>query len=416
MQFNLRLFQIALLAEVCLTSFGYSASRDAVAASDFLPIEDAVVEPQPKRVIGPGQAVNDKDLRTEFFNGFAGDKVKLLKALIGIATTKGDIGLAHEAFLAEATARAFFTMESLDTIRVTEAITSSGEKVLLVDHLLNIARCGAKQQLLPIKVFTAFAVPRTLHIEPADLPGALRIAPAASTLPTSESVYVLNVRSNLGKAELDAALARPDEILVLTQQGAIAEKTAESYERSASLVSLVGKLRGISPIVSAYLLLVRTQLAAIVPAEERVVPGTVFGSYWGSSVREFSADQQLKRAALQTRQELALAVFDAFFGTIAKPAAVPVAVDFRIDQSPANRLVSAVHAVHATLPAIVASNAFTVNSNGTIGDEAENSATALICGETTVFLKQVWAAVILTDNTAITEFVAPVKKVAEHKE
>jgi hypothetical protein len=114
---------------------------------------------------------------------------------------------------------------------------------------------------------------------------------------------------------------------------------------------------------------------------------------------------------------LTQAVFDAFLGTIVKPAAVPLPADFRVDPTPANRLASAVQAIHATLPAIVASRAFTVNSNGTVGDETENAATAVICEETTEFLKEIWAAAILTNNTAITEFVAPIEQeVSEHKE
>ena len=404
MQFNLRFFQMALMTGVCLTSFGYSASLDVVVVVDDL------LSAQPKKVIGPGQAVNDKSLRDDFFEGFTGDKEKLLKALIGIATTKGDIGLATKDFLEEAARKGFFTVEEL-------AVPLSGERASLAQYLQGYVKWSSSttsQQPLPIQAH-AFAAPQTLHIEPTELPGASRITLAPSTLTLSEQIYALNVRSNLSGAGLDAALARLDEILKLTKQIAISDETTGSYEGSANLVRLVGVIRGISPVISGYLRSVNVQLAAIVPSTEKVLTGYL----WNSSVREFSEEQQLQRAALQARQELALAVFDALLGTILRPAAVPIAVDFRIDQSPDNRLASAVHTIHATLPVVVASKAFTVNSNGTVDDEPVNPATEVIRGETVTFLRQVWSAVILTGNTAITEFAVAViaaKEVAEHKE
>ncbi len=399
MQFNLRFFKMALMTGACLTSFGYSASSDVVVVDDIL----ASALEKPKKIIAPGQAVNNRDLRDDFFTTYDGDKEKLLKALIGISVMDVPYGKQTRDFLKEAARKGFFTVEEL-------AIPLSGNKASLAQYLQGAAKWStttASQQPLPIQA-RAFAAPQTLHVEPTDLPGALKIAPAASTLTSSEQIYVLNVRSNLANAGLDAALIRLDEILTLTQQAAIAEKTEGSYERSANLVNLIGTIRGISPVVSGYLRSVDVQLTAIVPTEEKFVPGALLGSFWGSSVREFSAEQQQQRTALQARQELALAVFDAFLGTIVRPVAVPAAVDFRADPTPANRLTSAVFAVHATLPAaVVASKAFTVNGNGTVGDEAENAATTVICAETTAFLKQIWAAAILTGNTAITEFEVP---------
>lgn len=401
MQFNLRFLQMALMTSACLTSFCYSASSDVVVVDDLL-------SAQPKKTITPGLAVNNIDLRDDFFKTFDGDKEKLLKALIGIAVMDVPFGKQTKEFLEEAARKGFFTVEEL-------AIPLDGERASLAQYLQGAAKWStttASQQSLPIQVH-AFATPQTLHIEQTDLPGSLRITPAVSALTPSEQIYALNVRSNLGGAGFDAALARLDEILMLTQQAAISEKTKGSYERSANLVNLIGTIRGISPVIRGYLGSVDVQLTAIKPSEKKVSVGYL----WNGEELVYSADQQLQRAALQTRQALALAVFDAFLGTIVKPAAVPLPADFRVDPTPANRLASAVHAIHATLPAIVPSRAFTVNSNGTVGDETENAATTVICEETTAFLKQVWAAAILTSNTDVTEFVVPVEQeVAEHKE
>lgn len=401
MKFKLRFLKMALLTGVCLTSFGYSTSSSAV------DVVDGLLSAQPKKTITPGQAVNNRDLRDDFFTTFDGDKVRLLKALIGISVMDVPYGKQTREFLKEAARKGFFTVEEL-------AIPLSGDKASLAQYLQGAAKWStitASQQALPIQVH-AFATPQTLHIEQTDLPVALRITPAASSLTLSEQIYALNVRSNLGGAGLDDALTILDKILTLTQQAAIAEKTEGSYQSSADLVRLIGTIRGISPVIGRYLRSVDVQLTAIKPSEKKVSVGYL----WNGEELVYSADQQLQRAALQTRQELALAVFDAFLGTIVKPATVPAPVDFRQDQSPNNQLVSKTYSLHATLPAILASRTFTANSNGTVGDEAENAATTEICGETTAFLKQVWAAAILTNNTAITEFVAPVEQVVEQKE
>lgn len=405
MQFNFKFFQTALLASVCLTSI-YSADSGGVI------VVDELLNVQQRVPVKPGEAVNNKALRDRFFAEYSQDdkeKEKLLKALVGIAIIDSSVRASHEEFLTEAIARSFFAPNLFKNI--LPSLTGKPEHTKLVESLIPLSegvalaaqynKCLATIDEVVSAVDSrtlAFQIPNTLHITATDMPDTLNIVPVASTLPTWAQVYLLNVRRTLGSDDLAASLTKLDEVLQIAQQKAIFEKTDDSFQQAAALVSLTGTLRGVAPVISGYLRSLSTQITAIVPSKEKTVPGYVFGSYWTSSAKEDTETQSRQRAALLSRAQLAVSAFDAFTGIMVKPVAVPPTII-----GIASNLDRAVGVLHATLPVTVPSGVFTISSSGLLGGESTHDDTVVICGETSAFMRQMWGAAIMTSSSTITE-------------
>lgn len=399
MQFNFKFFQTALLASVCLTSI-YSA--------DFAVVVDELLAKKP--AVKPGEAVNNKDLRDRFFAEYTGNKEILLSTLVGIATIESSARSSHAEFLREAIAKSFFAPELFK--KMLPFLTEKPEHLKLVRQLLSLSEgvtlAAQYTKRLPtidedevVRVVDprtlAFQIPNTLHVTDTDMPATLNVVPVVSTLPAWAQVYLLNVRRTLGSDDLGASVTKLDEALKIAQQQAIFDGTEAQIDQAANLVTLVETLRGVAPVISAYLKSVRTQITAIVPSQEKTVPGYVFGSYWTSSAKEDTEAQSRQRAALLSREQLAVSVFDAFTGSMAKSIAVPPSI-----AGIASSLDRAVGVLHATLPVTVPSRALTVFSSGLLGGESAHDDTAVICGETSVFMRQMWGAATMS-LAAITE-------------
>jgi hypothetical protein len=234
----------------------------------------------------------------------------------------------------------------------------------------------------------------------------LAVNPADSSLPIAEQLYLLNVREKLASlAGLPASLTRLDELLVEVQKMAIDDRT--QVARASFLVNAIPQVRGIAPVIGDYLQSILRQITEINKAATRPVAGGWLTP--ASSVTAPDALQTLQLKELRARENLAYAVFDAIFGRMVKPASVDASVSFLIDPSPANILVSKVHALHAILPATQASEKLVVKNDGSIAATSSGDFTTGIdlhlafmaeaCTATTTFKAMALGAMDLVKET-----------------
>ena len=382
MNFRLKITRFALIL------VGYCATSCYGAA-----IADGLEDHSAIRPITHEQAIDDKTLRDRFFDqGFIIDQ-RLFDDLMDTATDNAAGSNAARSintknFLEEAASHGCLSTEVLKSVYPNGAAPLK----LLARHLQGILT-GAALVLQRDEV-GAFISPRAFVPEPVALPPYLAVSKAICTLPLAEQMYLLNVRGNLAGEYLPPALDRLSELLSLVQQIALADRSQE--KRSAHLVSIIGKVRGIAPVISEYLKSINTQSVVITDGATKVIPGALFGDYWVSKETKYTREEQSRLTQLETRRNLIVAVFDALFGTIIKPASIQAPTAFTTDPSPANQLVAAVYRLYPSvaIPNITATAV--VSRAGAVDHEIMQGCFPEFAAATAAFLSKV----LSTPNSA----------------
>jgi len=231
------------------------------------------------------------------------------------------------------------------------------------------------------------------------LPAFLATGTYTGQLPLAEQMYLLQIRSQLASSEgLITSLNALDALLTSVRNIASNDKVDENLARASFLVDAIPHIRGVVPIIGEYLQLILGKIKTIDDAVN--ARSTMF---WKAQPE---ALENLQLQELRARQNLAYAVFDAFFGTMTRPSTVAAPVAFNIDPKPANILTSVVHTMHRNLPAITPSQRVTVKNDGatagtiaTINDAAFSTVIDMTSGymtsvrtETIAFLKKMLGA------------------------
>lgn len=176
-------------------------------------------------------------------------------------------------------------------------------------------------------------------------------------------------------------------MLLYVQQIALCKHEQPELERAANLVDLVGKIRGIVPIIGEYLRSINNKSTAIIPEESKVITGYIYNTV----EKLYSFPQQLKLLQLEARKNLAYNFYDALFNKSEIPNSVPKQTTN--DPSPINQLAICTSKLHSNVLLTsnsVVDNVITgvVSSSGAIGDENPEELKEL-CEQTKEFASKI---------------------------
>ncbi len=378
MKFRLKMTQIAFMLGCSYTLQCYGAERLLL---------DIIAQPV-ENEISARQALKDGAL-LDLFNTPNDKKPALLNDLIDIAVTYDEVQSKNvRQFLKNAITNGFFDSELLQSAKKGKITAKKqslfNKKNSLLDDLLKFERnvsIGSKHTLQLPEV-RAFSQPEILSVEPAELPGNLRISQTACDLPDETQFNLINVLATLNTEKLEDSLQKLYKGSVLSaQNNALENRTTENYAQAINALELFSKVRGVATLIDGYLKSVNYQLASIVPSEKKVSVGYIYNS----SELVDSPEQKLVRAALEERKKLAFSVFFAFFG--------------KID-------IAKITAKQAIINAdkILGASVSEVDNDGSIVGEDKQEATASIRTETKTFLESIWGVAKRTGATNIVEF------------
>ncbi len=378
MKFRLKMTQIAFMLGCSYTLQCYGAERLLL---------DIIAQPV-ENEISARQSLKDGAL-LDLFNTPNDKKPALLNDLIDIAVTYDEVQSKNvRQFLKNAITNGFFDSELLQSAK-KGTITAKKQSLFnkknsLLDDLLKFERnvsIGSKHTLQLPEV-RAFSQPEILSVEPAELPGNLRISQTACDLPDETQFNLINVLATLNTEKLEDSLQKLYKGSVLSaQNNALENRTTENYAQAINALELFSKVRGVATLIDGYLKSVNSQLASIVPSEKKVSVGYIYNS----SELVDSPEQKLVRTALEERKKLAFSVFFAFFG--------------KID-------IAKITAKQAIINAdkILGASVSEVDNDGSIVGEDKQEATASIRTETKTFLESIWGVAKRTGATNIVEF------------